>query len=144
MKFCSNCKHITPGDPKVCNRCGRTYDVKLCPRMHSNPRAAEFCSECGSRDLSTPQPRSSVWIDVLLFLSRKLGWVLLLVLSVWVSVVFIKDLRSDPLLQLRFIVLLALLGLLWYCYTQLPTFLKRMIHSGFKRMTRKRDERGHR
>jgi RNA polymerase subunit RPABC4/transcription elongation factor Spt4 len=143
MKLCSNCKHITPGDPKVCNRCGRTYDVKLCPRMHPNPRAAEFCSECGSRDLSTPQPRTPIWIEALLFLSRKLVWILPLVLLVWLAVEFIKALLTDPTVQLRFIVLLALLGFLWYCYTRLPAFLKRMIHRPFKR-TRKRDEQSHR
>jgi hypothetical protein len=25
--------------------------------MHPNPRGAEFCRRCGSRDLSLPQPR---------------------------------------------------------------------------------------
>jgi hypothetical protein len=27
--------------------------------MHPNPRGAEFCRRCGSRDLSLPQPRSA-------------------------------------------------------------------------------------
>jgi hypothetical protein len=78
-----------------------------------------------------------------LFLSRKLVWILSLVLLVWLAVELVRSLLTDPAVQLRFMVLLALLGLLWYCYTQLPAFLKRIIHKPFKRM-RKRDEQGHR
>ena len=47
------------GKPLFCGHCGRTYNVKLCPRLHTNPRIAEVCSQCGSRDLSTPQPERS-------------------------------------------------------------------------------------
>lgn len=145
MKLCSNCNHITTGNPRVCNRCGRTYDVKLCPRMHVNSRSAEFCSECGSRDLSTPQPRTPVWIDGLVFLAGKLPGILLLVLSVWVAIEFIRGLLTNVALQGQFLVLGLLLGFLWYAYTRLPAFLKRILHNQFKRKrTRKRDEQVHR
>ena len=57
MTYCYNCGHMTAGEPLFCGKCGRTYDVKLCPRLHPNPRGAEVCARCGSRELSTPQPK---------------------------------------------------------------------------------------
>lgn len=57
MRYCYHCGRITPGDPLFCNVCGRSFDRKLCPRLHPNPRSAEICSRCGSRELSTPQPK---------------------------------------------------------------------------------------
>jgi hypothetical protein len=39
--------------------------VKFCPRLHPNPRGAEFCRRCGSRDLSLPQPPSASGVGVL-------------------------------------------------------------------------------
>ena len=41
MNYCYNCGHITPGEPLYCNYCGRSYDLKLCPRHHANPRSAD-------------------------------------------------------------------------------------------------------
>ncbi len=57
MKFCYACGKTTTGKPLFCNFCGRSYDQKLCPRLHPNPRKAEACSRCGNRNLSMPQPR---------------------------------------------------------------------------------------
>ncbi len=59
MRYCNHCRKFTAGKAPFCNFCGRSYGVKLCPRGHSNPRAAEACSECGSKDLSTPMPPNS-------------------------------------------------------------------------------------
>jgi hypothetical protein len=61
MKYCHHCGRLTSGEPMFCQFCGRSYDVKLCPRLHANPRWAEVCSQCGSRELSTPQPKVSFW-----------------------------------------------------------------------------------
>src|SRR5882724_4370705 len=72
MKYCYECGRMTPGEPFFCNFCGRSYDVKLCPRHHPNPRIAEVCSQCGSHDLSTPQPKVSVWWKILGWLTRVL------------------------------------------------------------------------
>jgi DNA-directed RNA polymerase subunit RPC12/RpoP len=60
MKYCYHCGHTTARKPLFCNSCGRTYDVKLCPKLHVNPRLANACSSCGSRLLSTPQPKVPV------------------------------------------------------------------------------------
>lgn len=59
MRYCRNCRKFTAGEARYCQFCGRTYGVKLCPRGHRNPRAANACSECGSKDLSTPHSDSS-------------------------------------------------------------------------------------
>ena len=70
MKYCYECGRITAGVPRYCQFCGRTYDVKLCPRRHENPRFAEVCSQCGSRELSTAQPKVSFLWKVMEFLAR--------------------------------------------------------------------------
>ena len=44
--------------------------MKLCPRLHSNPRGAEVCSKCGSRELSTPQPKIPMSWRLLAILAR--------------------------------------------------------------------------
>lgn len=59
MRYCRNCRKFTAGAPLYCQFCGRSYGVKLCPRGHRNPRASNACSECGSRDLSTPHSPQS-------------------------------------------------------------------------------------
>jgi RNA polymerase subunit RPABC4/transcription elongation factor Spt4 len=51
MRYCRNCRKFTAGKPAYCNFCGRSYSVKLCPRGHRNPRSADACAECGSREL---------------------------------------------------------------------------------------------
>lgn len=68
MRLCTNCYQITAGKPLFCNRCGRSYNLKLCSRLHANPRAAKVCSECGSKDLSTPQPKVFFLLRPLVFL----------------------------------------------------------------------------
>lgn len=61
MRFCRNCRKFTAGRPAYCQFCARSYGVKLCPRGHRNPRAANACSECGSKELSTPHgPQSGL------------------------------------------------------------------------------------
>jgi hypothetical protein len=74
MKDCYQCGKLTAGEPLYCNHCGRSYDVKLCPRHHQNPRGAEGCSQCGSRELSTPQPKLPMsWRLAALLLQFVLG-----------------------------------------------------------------------
>lgn len=76
MKYCYSCRRISPGGPRFCTWCGKSYDVKLCPRLHVNPRGAVVCAQCGSRDLSAPQLDSR-----LRFLLRVVGWILVLLLT---------------------------------------------------------------
>jgi len=96
MRYCNNCHRITAGEPLFCNFCGRSYDSKLCPHRHPNPRSAEICSQCGSRDLSTPHPRMSVWLVPLLALLTALPGLLLLAITVSFALAFVQALVSSP------------------------------------------------
>src|SRR5438445_562240 len=92
MKYCYACGHRTRGEPLFCNFCGRSYDVKLCPKLHVNPRSAEACSQCGSRDLSIPQPRIPLLWPFVAALTQAVFGFFLLTLSLSVSVSFLYDL----------------------------------------------------
>src|SRR5580700_8399856 len=100
MKYCYQCGHITAGEPLYCNHCGRSYDVKLCPRHHQNPRGAEVCSQCGSRELSTPQPKIPMsWRLVALLVRLGLG-VLLAYGSLLVLIALIRTPQFQQFLVL--------------------------------------------
>ena len=137
---------MTAGEPLFCNYCGRTYDTKLCPRLHPNPRSAEVCSECGSRELSLPQPRAPWWATPLLWLVSFLPGILLLLLSLTVLISFIQALVTNPQLFQQFmsrvIVLVLMLGLLWWIYVRLPGFVRRAFGRGWQRLMRKQKKRG--
>ncbi len=40
--------------------------LQALPARHPNPRNAEICSQCGSRELSTPHPHVPLWLAVLI------------------------------------------------------------------------------
>ena len=44
MRYCHNCHKTTTGEPLFCHSCGSTYDAKLCPGRHINPRWAQSFS----------------------------------------------------------------------------------------------------
>ena len=137
MKYCYECGRITAGEPLYCNFCGRSYDVKLCPRHHVNPRVAEVCSQCGSRELSTPQPRVSLWWKVLSFLLQIVVGGLLLLLSLAVFLEIMRGLLSTPQVQSGFVVLGILLGVLWWLWSELPDWLRKLVRRSLKRKERR-------
>jgi len=124
MKYCYECGHMTAGEPRYCQFCGRTYDVKLCPRRHENPRSAEVCSQCGSRELSTPQPKvSPVW-RLLRFLAR----VTLGLLIAYVVLAFLSALLTKPETMNALVSLGLLLAALWLLWGLLPLWIRKLIH----------------
>jgi hypothetical protein len=135
MTYCYNCGHITPGEPMFCNHCGRSYDVKLCSRLHPNPRTADVCSKCGSRELSTPQPKVPAMWKLLAILLR-LGLGLLLV---YVTLSFLVALARTTQFQQAFVCIALLLAGLWLVWSKLPDWLQDVIRSATKR-GRKKDE----
>ena len=140
MKYCFSCGRITAGEPRFCNSCGRSYDVKLCPRMHANPRFADVCSQCGSRELSTPQPRVSPWWHVLGFLIRMVLGVLLVCLSLALLVSTIQEMLRSPQVLAGTVALGLLLAALWFLWALIPHWLRKLIF----RSRRPREERnGH-
>lgn len=127
-RYCFNCDRITVGEPLFCNHCGRSYSVKLCPRLHSNPRGAEACSQCGSRDLSTPQPRVPLWVPILEFLIRIAPGVVLTAFTIGVTALFIVELARRPQMLAAVVLLLISLGFLWWVWSQLPVWFRRAVH----------------
>ena len=123
MKYCYECGRITAGEPRYCQFCGRTYDVKLCPRRHENPRFAEVCSQCGSRELSTPQPKvSPVW-KVMEFLSR----VMVGLLIAYVVLSFVYGMVTTPRTSDALMALGLLICALFVLWTMLPDWFRRLV-----------------
>jgi hypothetical protein len=130
MKYCFNCNTITAGEPLFCDSCGASYDVKLCPRMHPNRRSAEACSQCGSRDLSTPQPKVPLWAKALLRLVPILFAGLLGIVSFAFLADFLQSLRNHP--DVAFVLAVSI-GFLWWCWSQIPRSIRQFIYRLIKR-----------
>lgn len=128
MRYCYQCGHMTAGEPLFCNKCGRSYDVKLCPRLHPNPRSAECCSQCGSRELSTPQPRIPMYLRLLAILAR-LGLGLLLF---YASLSVVVALLRNPQIQQSLVAFTLLLIVLWILWTKLPDWFREAIRTFWK------------
>jgi len=138
MKYCYKCNRVTAGEPVFCQFCGRTYDLKLCPRLHPNPRAAEFCSQCGSRDLSVPQPKINLFLKPFLFLLSMLPGVLLLGALATVLVFFLYQLLTDPNNLAGLMCIAFGLGLLLLLWMLLPKFVRKLIARAFRKEKRGR------
>lgn len=132
MNYCYNCGHITPGEPLYCNYCGRSYDVKLCPRPHPNPRSADVCSKCGSRELSTPQPKvPAMWKLLAILVRLGLGLVL-----VYITLSFLVALVRTTQFQQTLVACGLLLVALWLVWSKLPDWLQDILRNLVKRKRR--------
>ena len=135
MKYCFQCGRMTAGEPLFCGTCGRTYDVKLCPRLHVNPRGAEVCSKCGSRELSTPQPKIPMSWQLLAIVARLgIGLVLL-----YVSLSLVIALLETPEVQSALVAVGLLLACLWWLWSKLPDWFQDLIRALWKRKENKDD-----
>jgi RNA polymerase subunit RPABC4/transcription elongation factor Spt4 len=132
MKFCYQCGRMMPGEPLFCSSCGRTYDVKLCSRLHVSSRSAEVCSQCGSRELSLPQPRVSIWWKVLEFLAKVIFGAIL----VYVTLAGFVALLKIPQFQNALIVFGILIGLLWWLWSLLPEWFRKLARRSITRKER--------
>ena len=142
MRYCYQCNRITTGPAFFCNFCGRSYDVKLCPRLHPNPRTAEVCSQCGSRDLSTPEPHAPAWARLVEKALHYGPGILLLTLTILFAFAFLHAVLTNPDVLGQFLVMALVLGLLWYLYTCLPVVVRKGIHKGLRKGG-KRNDRNH-
>src|SRR5205807_4031359 len=136
MKHCFNCGRISAGDPLFCNTCGRSFDKKLCPRHHPNPRSAEICSRCGSRELSTPQPNVSLGWKFLEWLMRMVIGALLLLLSVFLGFEVLKGLLGSPMVQGGLVLLGMLLFVLAWIWGKFPEWFRKFVR---KQLHKRRD-----
>jgi succinate dehydrogenase hydrophobic anchor subunit len=137
MKFCYGCGHTTGGEPLFCNFCGRSYDAKLCPKLHPNARIAEACSRCGSRDLSLPHPKIPFLWRLLAWLAQALSGVVLVFLSIPVALRAVRALASYSQVY-QPLVIAVLIASWWFLWLLLPILLRRMIYSA---LTRRNDGR---
>ena len=136
MKYCYQCGKMTAGEPLYCGTCGRTYDVKLCPRQHVNPSGAEVCSKCGSRELSTPQPKVPAMWKLLAILVR-LGLGLLLL---YLTLSFLIAIAKTTQFQQAIVCIGLLLVGLWLVWSKLPDWLQDIVRSAVKRKRRTDDD----
>ncbi len=127
MRYCHSCQKITNGEPSYCNYCGRSYDVKLCGRGHTNIRTAEVCSVCGSRDLSIPQSRPSLKMRIFQFFGLFVPFVVLLLGTLLYVAVFLKTLFQNPNQILPMMLIGLVLGLLWLFWILLSSMLRRLL-----------------
>ncbi|HET9285294.1 MAG TPA: hypothetical protein VFR24_25355 [Candidatus Angelobacter sp.] len=135
MKYCYECGRITPGEPLFCNFCGRSYDVKLCPSKHPNPRIAEVCSQCGSRDLSNPGPQIPLSSRALMWLAKALFGLLVVCFSLFGLLTWL----SSPEGQTGVFILALLLAGFWWIWSQLPNWLRRLVKKSFERKRKSHD-----
>jgi hypothetical protein len=128
MKFCYACGHTTGGEPLFCNSCGRSYDVKLCPKLHVNPRIAEACSQCGSRDLSIPQAKIPVPWTLLAVLAQVVSGILVLCFSAPILAAFFADLSLGSATNDRLFIGMFAVIVLCSLWVILPDVSRRIIH----------------
>jgi antibiotic biosynthesis monooxygenase (ABM) superfamily enzyme len=136
MKYCYACGTATSGEPFYCSSCGRSYDVKLCPRRHANPRFVEVCSQCGSRELSTPQPKVPFRWKALAFVLR----VFLSILFALVILAVVLAVLRTPVGQALFLLLVLVIATLCALWFMLPTWLRAVIHWLLRRRERRDEE----
>ena len=143
MRYCHNCHKVTMGDPLFCHYCGRTYDAKLCPARHLNPRWATVCSQCGSRDLSTPAPKVPFWLKPLLLGGALIpGFVLATLLILAVVGVF-RAVLLNQAVQGQLLSLLIMLVLLWWLWLHLPHFIQNAFRSLWRKSKKDKDRHSH-
>jgi hypothetical protein len=135
MKYCYQCGKMTAGEPLFCTTCGRTYDVKLCPRLHVNPRGVEICSKCGSRELSTPQPKIPMSWRLLALLVRLALGLLLFYLSLCLFIAVISTREAQHFL----VTIGLLLAGLWWLFSKLPEWLQEALRSFWRNRGRHDD-----
>ncbi len=127
MRYCNNCHRLTGGQPMFCNFCGRTYGVKVCPYRHPNPRTAEVCNQCGSRELSVPHPRVPLYMSALIGLLSVLPGIVLLLMTVFFLISLLRALATNPPAQFELMLIGLFIGSLWWLYMHLPRFLRRFV-----------------
>ena len=127
MRYCNSCHTYSPGQPLFCATCGGTYDVRVCPRLHINPRTAQVCSQCGSRDLSQPQPSPPLLTKWTTIAVRAWLFLLLLLLSLLTLIAFVDSLLRDGETQGQLLAVLTFLSVCWYGYTRLPGGVRRAV-----------------
>ena len=112
--------------------------MKLCSRLHPNHRIAKVCSQCGSHELSEPQPKVSWAWHLLVSLVRLLAGALLMCLSMLVVIAVMAELLTRP--QGGMVVMGILTALLWCLWTMLPQWIRKLIRRFVIRREQKHEQ----
>lgn len=120
MKRCRTCFHATAGDPLFCPSCGGSYDKRVCTKGHASPRSAKACGECGSRELSHPQPRRRFVAAAGFALLKTIAGAALLVGTIAYAIAFAVAMINDPNRLLSRMLVGLGLGLLWLLFIFIP------------------------
>jgi uncharacterized membrane protein YvbJ len=128
MKYCYYCNRMTVGEPLFCNFCGRSYNVKLCPRLHVNQRTAEICSQCGSRDLSTPQPKVPFRARLLVVAVTMVLGTLILSLTLLFVLIFLREVFTNTNVLNALVGIGIMLALLLWIWLKLPLWMRKAMY----------------
>ena len=99
--------------------------MRICSRGHRNPRGVQFCSECGSADLSTPAPPAS-------FLHHFSGIVLYLFSGLTIALIFVSAVLAAlysihwTALAPSLVELVLMVGFLYWTTTLLPGPIRKL------------------
>ena len=105
MKHCYTCSRFFTDEYQFCTGCGRSFGVRYCRSgLHLNSAASEYCRECGSSDLSTPdeEPPDSKSVKVFIVATALAG------LALAVTFVFLSLQATESLPSWK--ILLLMLG----------------------------------
>jgi hypothetical protein len=119
MRRCTYCFRFHPGSPTYCSHCGRTFNVRICARGHLNHRAVQFCSQCGSADLSTPAPRASLLHHLSGFVLYLFAALTVVVVGV-IGVLALLNAINTEILLVPLTKLVLMLAFLYWATTLLP------------------------
>jgi membrane protein implicated in regulation of membrane protease activity len=101
--------------------------------MHANPRSADVCSQCGSRELSTPQPKVPISWRLLECLARAFFAVIFGILIFIFGIALVEAVLESPQLQTGMILLAILLGTLWWLWSHLPEWFRKLVRRSLER-----------
>lgn len=133
MRRCTSCFRFQPGNPTYCSHCGRSFDVRICARGHRNPRFVQFCSECGSADLSTPSPPASFLFRVSGVVVYAFGTFALASLAIVVVLSALKEIDGSALVG-PLAELILMVAVLYWTTTLLPGPVRKLGKAAGKRV----------
>ena len=106
--------------------------MKLCPKLHANPRFAEACSHCGIRDLSVPQPKVPLDFRLAAWLIQGFSGFFLSLVSIRLAILLVGEFRSHSE-NYETLIVIVVLAVSWFLLALLPDCLRRTIHRTMKR-----------
>lgn len=141
MKYCYHCGRSTVADPLFCATCGRSFEKRICPRLHVNARSAHACSRCGSTDLSTPQPQVPLRYQLFEWLTCIAVGAFLVFVSALFTAALLADLAGHHTPSHGRILFAVLLATLWWGWSEVPHWFRTLVRRALKNR-KERDEKG--